>query len=44
VHLDIQGEGVHSVQDALSAFTCPETIHGAPALGSPLAVLTPLKP
>lgn len=28
VHLDIQAEGVACVQDALAAFTQPETIHG----------------
>jgi hypothetical protein len=28
VHLDIQPEGVACVQDALAAFTQPETIHG----------------
>ena len=29
VHLDIHPEPVHSVSDALSAFTSPETISGA---------------
>ena len=29
VHLDIHPETVHSVSDALSAFTSPETISGA---------------
>jgi hypothetical protein len=29
VHLDIQPDAVHSVADALSAFTSPEIIHGA---------------
>lgn len=31
VHLDIHPETVHSVSDALSAFTSPETISGAPS-------------
>ena len=29
VHLDIHPENVHSITDALSAFTSPETITGA---------------
>jgi len=29
VHLDIHSEGVHSITDALGAFTSPETITGA---------------
>ena len=40
VHLDIHSEGVHSITDALGAFTSPETITGAAfSISRPLAVL-----
>lgn len=43
VHLDIHSDAVHSVSDALAAFTSPETIAGAlHSLPSPPTLITVL--